>query len=128
MEIAGVNNIILYENKGISFVYPNASNIDEVSHIQNMGTVDNIDFCNDINFSRKLAKGLNDKQLKNDTLEFFIQDFSIEKQSIVKRLQKSRVGYIAQITFESGEILILQTPVFFNKTKKDVNKNFTYFI
>jgi hypothetical protein len=123
MEIAGINNIILYENKGIAFVFPNIANIDEVSSITNTGTVDNIDFCSDINFSRKLKKGLNDKQLKDDTIEFFIQDFSLEKQATVKRLQKNRCGYIAQISFESGEVLILQTPIFFNKTKKDVNKN-----
>jgi hypothetical protein len=123
MEIAGINNIILYENKGIAFVFPNVANIDEVSSITNTGTVDNIDFCSDINFSRKLKKGLNDKQLKNDTIEFFIQDYSLEKQEIVKRLQKNRCGYIAQISFESGEMLILQTPIFFNKTKKDINKN-----
>ncbi len=123
MEIAGINNIKLYENKGIAFVFPDIANIDEISNVNNSGTVDEIDFCKDINFSRKLAKGRNRKQLKNDTLEFFIQDFTIENQATVKRLQASRVGYIASIEFESGETLVLQMPLFFGKTKKAANKN-----
>ena len=119
MQVAGIKNITLYENKDVAFSFPDISIHNEVNSILNSGTVDEINFCNDAKFKREIKRGENNKKLYTDTIEFYINDFTDVTLAIIKRLQVCRTGYIAKIEFLSGQIRIMQMPFFFNETERD---------
>lgn len=122
MEVAGVNKITLYENKGI-LLSRNVDNITILNSISNSGTIDVFDYCVDVNYSSDLEVGLNYTQLKKDAIEFFIQDFSKANRQLIERFQNSKCGYIVNIEYLSGLSLVIQEPLFFEETEKSFNNN-----
>ncbi len=121
MEVAGVNKITLYENKGVVLTQTIVDH--QVVEISNTGTVDTFDFCVDVDFESDVENGNNYTQLKKDVVTFYIQNFNKETRALVKRLQDSLCGYLVKVEFESGLKIITQDSLFAEETKKDFNKN-----
>jgi hypothetical protein len=122
MEVAGVNKITLYENKGVSLLR-SVVEPEKLISISNSGTVDEFNYCVDVGFESEVEVGLNYTQLKKDKIEFYIQDFNKANRQLIERFQNSKCGYLIRVDFESGLNLLINNPMFFEETEKDFNKN-----
>jgi hypothetical protein len=122
MEVAGVNKITLYENKGVVLTR-DVANINTLNEIESAGTVDIFDYCVDVDFSSELSNGLNYTQLKKDSISFYIQDFNKANRQLIERFQNNKCGYLANVEYESGLNILINNPLFFEETEKEFNKN-----
>ena len=122
MIYSNINSIKLIENKGIS-VTRNPSDISRYTAISSSGTIDVYDFCNDAQFKNEINIGENYVQIKNDTIQFFLQDFTIENDTIIERFINSISGYLIEIEFLNGVRILITDSFFLEETEKDYNRN-----
>lgn len=112
MSQAGVYKISLYENKGVSFTYPDASDLFSVTGLTNTGEV--IEITNDqrIDFDFDIKTGDNAKILFDYTLKFFLFDLTVATIQEAQKIKESVYGWLLLVTFYDGTTKFYNVPFF----------------
>lgn len=121
LKASGIYKIKLYENRGVELYYPIISDLDKANIIQNAVLTFEVDSYQKPTWERELNNSANFVNNFSDTLSFLMSDFDNQELLILKN---SRFGFWAELYMNNGYIIVLHTPLFFEKsTSQNSNKN-----
>ena len=99
---AGVKNISLYENNQVSFRYFDLYDLSQITDLQNVGFVYNIENMQRPVLDIELTFGKNGKILYNYKLEFILFGLLTDNQKFIEALALSIYGWSLLVEFYDG--------------------------
>ena len=125
MEQAGVENIKLYENKGVSIIY-NASG--KITSISNTGDTIELDSVNDPKFKFNTNPSDNNDLIFDYILTGYLYDMDIDTFDKLEMLYESAYGWIPEIELQNTEKILINDPFFGEAEKLETNISHDYFL
>lgn len=123
---AGVKNITLYENKGVSFYFWNSQDLKQISNIENLGDIIQIENMQRPEFDIEI-KMLDSGNVGFDyTVKFFLLGMTLENVSQVQNLKKSIYGWCFLVEFYDGTYKFFNTPVFCRESDIEPHNEMSY--
>lgn len=123
---AGIKNITLYENKGISFYFWDPNDLKQISNIENLGDVITIENMQRPEFDIEI-KMLDSGDVGFDySMKFFLLGMLLDNINQLKNIKKSIYGWCFLVEFYSGEYRFFNTPVFCDESKIQPHNEMSY--
>lgn len=114
---AGIKNITLYENKGITFRHWDLLDISEITDLQSLGSVISIENIQrpKFNVDSKLLKS--GKLGHEYSIDFFFLGMTVDNINTIKAIIESIYGWCFLVEFYDGTFKFYNTPVFCRENK-----------
>lgn len=126
MELAGVNSIKFYENKGLSITYDGNG---KVTNISNTGeTIDFNECLNNPKFEFNLNGARNNNLLYDYILNGELNDIGVDSYEKLAYFYESIYGWIPEISLNNGEKILINDPFFGESEDLNTNVSHTYFL
>lgn len=117
MEQAGVYKIVLYENKGLEFVYYGGKFTD-ITNTGDILTI-NSDGCETgrIEFIQNPERNDNNKLQYLSEISYVLYDYSKANLQLLRSIKRSIYGWIAVLYFYDNNIRAIPTPFVFDQSR-----------
>lgn len=113
LDQGGIYKLTLYENKGISYNWPDNTNEHEIDSVTTTGDTITLDICaNNFELDNTWEPGFNLKLNSEHTLTFFVHNFSENSINLLEQLVESVYGWILELTMNNGKVFIIPAPFF----------------
>lgn len=109
---AGIKQITLYENKGISFKYWNPLNLSAITDLASTGKSILIENISQPTFDIKLKFGNSGKVLQDFTIEFLLLGLTLENYETLNSLKTNIYGWCFLVEFYDGTQKYYHIPTF----------------
>ncbi len=124
MQQAGLNNITLYENNGISITY---DSLGKISNITTTGNTIELEEClNRPMFEFDCVPDNNNNLFWDYMITSILNDISLDTYNKLESLYQSIYGWIPKIELKSGDIILLNDPFFGESDELDTNETNTF--
>ncbi len=120
MQQAGVNNITLYENKGLKTLYNIEGNIESITTTGQTLTINNY---SQIKFKIEPQRDRNNTLVYNYILDYLLYDLTIVNINQVLDIKRSIYGFMPEIYYNNGDRVFINIPLIFEKNETPNNSN-----
>lgn len=108
MQQAGLNSIVLYENKDVSLTYDASGNVSDISNSGAVITIENDE--NRPRLSQDIDSAANNDLLMNYIFDFLVFDF--DQDTILSFLSTSIYGFIPVFNMNDSDVFLVNQPFF----------------
>jgi hypothetical protein len=123
---AGVRNIYLYENTGVSFVHYDALNLRVITDLQTLGTVITVENMQRPEFDISLLFSKSGYVTQNLNLQFYLLGLTLDNYDLINQLKKSIHGFCLLVEFYDGDFRFYNAPLFCNEAKINPHKEMSF--
>lgn len=107
---AGVKQILLLENKGITFQFYDPNNNNAITNLETLGSVITVDNNQLPEFEFDFEIGESGEILYGYSLKFYILDYSSSNISLIQQLKRTIYGWCIEIEYYDGTRKFYNTP------------------
>lgn len=125
---AGVKNITLYENKGISFSYYDSQNENAITDLTGQGSILQVENDQLIEFDINMFLGNSGDILNDYMIKFFVLGYTLDNIELVKLLQNSIYGWCVDVEFYDGTHKFYNTPLKVQESKAVMQEEMSFSI
>jgi len=123
---AGIKNITLYENKGITFNYYDGVNLNSINNLSGKGAILRIENNQQPKLNVELAFSRSGKLLSGYTVEFFLFGLLQDNYDLINTLTGSIYGWCFLVEFYDGTLKYYNTPIFCDGGKINPSTEMSY--
>ena len=123
---AGIKNISLYENVGISFLHYDPLNLQAITDLSGTGAILSIANDQEPAFNIDIKLSDSGKVVQDYTLKFFIYGLLTASYDLLIQLNTSVYGWCMLFEFYDGTFKFYDTPIFCKGSKIDTQKEMTF--
>lgn len=109
---AGVKNITLYENSGITMNYYDPLNLRAITALNGLGAIISIENNQHPEFEIKLSMSNSGKLVSDYTIKFMLLGLTLENFDLINQLKSSLYGWCFLVEFYDGTYKFFKAPLF----------------